>query len=121
MGAGGDHSHEQAATAARHYRLPATAETVHWGYFSRSLPPKLEIDSGDLVTIEVLTPHANDDFERMIAGDPGAEAVFHWTHDHQNVQRRGAGPLDASLHGRGPGEGLGVHICTGPVFVRGAE
>ena len=106
---------------ARHHHLPATAETVHWGYFSRSLAAKLEIDSGDLVTIEVLTHHANDDRERMIAGDAGAEDVFHWTKDHKHVDRRGAGPMEPSLFGRGPGEGLGVHICTGPVTVRGAE
>src|SRR5215467_10783306 len=42
-----------------HY-LPATAETVHWGYFSKLLKPQLEIDSGDYVTIETLTHHAND-------------------------------------------------------------
>jgi acetamidase/formamidase len=29
--------------------------------------------------------------------------------------------MDASIHGRGAGEGFGVHICTGPVFVRDAE
>lgn len=29
--------------------------------------------------------------------------------------------MDASLFGRGAGEGLGVHICTGPVMVKGAE
>jgi acetamidase/formamidase len=29
--------------------------------------------------------------------------------------------MDASLFGRGAGEGLGVHICTGPVAVAGAE
>ena len=28
--------------------------------------------------------------------------------------------MDASLFGRGAGEGLGVHICTGPVFIKGA-
>jgi acetamidase/formamidase len=57
----------------------------------------------------------------MIAGDPGAESVFLWTKDAKNVDRRGAGPMNASIHGRGAGEGLGVHICTGPVFVRDAE
>jgi acetamidase/formamidase len=74
-----------------------------------------------LVTIEVLTHHANDDAERMIKGDPGAESVFLWTKDKKGVNRRGAGPVDASLHGRGAGEGMGVHIMTGPVLVRGAE
>ncbi len=29
--------------------------------------------------------------------------------------------MDASIKGRGAGEGFGVHICTGPVFVKGAE
>jgi hypothetical protein len=50
----------------------------------------------------------------MIAGDPGAESVFYWTKSCKNVDRRGAGPMDASIHGRGAGEGFGVHICTGP-------
>jgi acetamidase/formamidase len=115
-----------AQTAARpgktayHY-LPATAETVHWGYFSKLLPPRLEIDSGDYVTIEALTHHANDDAERMVKGDPGAESVFLWTKEKKGVDRRGAGPVDGKLLGRGSGEGFGVHICTGPVYVRGAE
>ncbi len=103
-----------------HY-LPATADTVHWGYFSKLLDPRIEIDSGDYVTIEALTHHANDDAERMIKGDPGAEAVYLWTRDKKGVNRRGAGPVDGKLLGRGSGEGLGVHICTGPVYVRGAE
>ena len=103
-----------------HY-LPATADTVHWGYFSKLLKPQLEVDSGDYVTIEALTHHANDDAERMIKGDPGAESVFLWTKDKKGVNRRGAGPIDGKLLGRGAGEGFGVHICTGPVFIRGAE
>lgn len=104
-----------------HYYVPASDRTVHWGYFSRSLKPVVEVDSGDFVTIEALTHHANDDAERMVKGDPGAESVFFWSKDRKNVDRRGAGPMDASLFGRGAGEGLGVHICTGPVYVRGAE
>ncbi len=104
-----------------HYHLPANADTVHWGYFSKLLAPRVEVDSGDFVTIEALTHHANDDAELMINGDPGAESVYFWSKGKKNVDRRGAGPMDASLFGRGAGEGLGVHICTGPVFVRGAE
>jgi acetamidase/formamidase len=104
-----------------HHYVPATAETVHWGYFSRALKPVLLVASGDFVTIEALTHHAYDDHARMIAGDPGAESVFHWTKDTKNVNRRGAGPMDASIRGRGAGEGFGVHICTGPVYVSSAE
>ena len=113
--------HTGATGQASHHDLPATAATVHWGYFSRSLKPVLSVKSGDFVTIEALTHHAYDDYARMIEGDPGAESVFHWTKDAKSVDRRGAGPMDASVHGRGAGEGFGVHICTGPVLVRDAE
>src|SRR5256885_11487787 len=51
-------------------------KTVHWGYLSRSLKPVLSVRSGDVVTMETLTQHASDDWERMIEGDPGAESVF---------------------------------------------
>ena len=96
-----------------HHHLPANAENVHWGYFSRRLAPRLEVDPGDIVTIETLTHQASDDHERMIEGDADAESVYLWTKDRKGVFRRGAGD--------GDGGGLGVHICTGPVFVRGAE
>ena len=109
-----------ASKMKKHYFIPANDKTVHWGYFSKSLKPMVEIESGDFVTIETLTHHAGDDFERMIQGDPGAESVFYWDSKRKGVNRRGAGPMDASLFGRGAGEGLGVHICTGPVFIKGA-
>src|SRR5690606_17465542 len=82
-----------------HYYLPATADTVHWGYFSKLLKPRVEVDPGDYVTIEALTHHANDDAERMVKGDPGAESVFLWTKDKKGVDRRGAGPVDGKLLG----------------------
>jgi acetamidase/formamidase/AraC-like DNA-binding protein len=107
--------------ATPHYRLPANNKTVHWGYFSKSLPPVLTVRSGDTVTIETLTHHANDDFERMVKGDASAESVFRWTAREKGVDRRGAGPMDASVCGRGPGEGFGVHLCTGPIAITGAE
>ncbi len=104
----------------RHHHLPVRPDTIHWGYFSRLLKPVLDVRSGDYVTIETLTHHANDDAERMIEGDAGAEAVYRWTADGKAVDRRGAGPLDASALGRGAGEGFGVHICTGPIAIEGA-
>ena len=104
-----------------HYHVPANDKTVHWGYFSKKLPPVIEVTSGDFVTMEAITHHAYDDHERMIKGDPGVESIFYWDAKRKGVDRRGAGPMDASLFGRGAGEGLGVHICTGPVAVKGAE
>ena len=106
---------------ARHHHLPVNRNTVHWGYFGRHVAPVLEVDSGDVVTVETLTHHGGDDYARMVQGDPGAESVFAWTAEHKAVERRGAGPMNPDIYGRGPGEGFGVHICTGPVFVRGAE
>jgi acetamidase/formamidase/AraC-like DNA-binding protein len=104
-----------------HHHLAVEASRVHWGYFSRVLPPQSEVNSGDTITIETLTQHASDDPERMIAGDAGAESVFAWTKDSKNVDRRGAGPMNASVFGRGAGEGFGVHICTGPIAVNDAQ
>jgi acetamidase/formamidase/AraC-like DNA-binding protein len=116
-------ANDQADIAAEptHHYLAITAERVHWGFFSRSLRPQAEIRSGDTITIETLTQHASDDAERMIAGDAAAEAIFRWTRECKTVDRRGAGPMDASVFGRGAGEGFGVHICTGPVAVRDAQ
>ncbi len=116
---------EPAASAARlapgHHHLPVDAAHVHWGYFSRSLKPLIEISSGDTVTIETLTQHASDDPDLMICGDPGAESVFQWSSQSKSVNRRGAGPIDASIFGRGAGEGFGVHICTGPIAIKDAQ
>jgi acetamidase/formamidase len=111
---------EAARNTLNHYHVPANSETVHWGYFSKKLKPVVEISSGDFVTIETVTHHANDDAERMVQGDPGVESIFYWDKKKKGVNRRGAGPEDASLFGRGAGEGLGVHVCTGPVAVKGA-
>jgi acetamidase/formamidase/AraC-like DNA-binding protein len=107
--------------APTHHHIAVEASRVHWGYFSRTLSPQAEIGSGDTITIETLTQHASDDPDRMISGDPGAESVFGWTGARKNVDRRGAGPMDASVFGRGAGEGFGVHICTGPIAVRDAQ
>jgi acetamidase/formamidase len=111
---------KQPAKRGYHY-LPANSDTVHWGYFSKKLKPRVEIDSGDIVTIESLTHHAGDDLDRMVTGDEGAESVFLWTKDKKGVDRRGAGPTEPGKYKKGSGEGQGVHIMTGPVAVRGAE
>ncbi|MEN7538584.1 acetamidase/formamidase family protein [Aurantiacibacter flavus] len=107
--------------SVRHHHLPVSPQTVHWGYFSSLLAPALTIKSGDYVTVETLTHHANDDAERMVVGDEGAESVYHWDEHGKAVERRGAGPMDASAVGRGAGEGFGVHICTGPIAIQNAR
>ncbi|WP_199901210.1 hypothetical protein, partial [Listeria monocytogenes] len=55
LAAGGVALPRKVSVATRHHHLPANADTVHWGYFSRNLKPQLEVHSGDFVTIETLT------------------------------------------------------------------
>jgi acetamidase/formamidase len=83
-------------TAAVH-ELPATPQTVHWGYFDPSLAPVLTVRSGDLVRVEVLTQHAGDAPDLLM--DEGIARVF------DEVQDRGPGP----------------HVLTGPIAVESAR
>src|ERR1700745_4520909 len=100
----------------KHHLLPVTPKNVHWGYFSKTLSPALTLRSGDRATIETLTHHANDDYERMIAGDAGAESGFQWTREHKAVARRGSGPVEGPLI-RGAGGGVGRDLLTGTVAI----
>ncbi len=104
----------------KHHLLPVSPKTVQWGYFSKVVAPALTLKSGDRATIETLTHHANDDRERMIEGDAAAEAIFHWTSEQKTIARRGAGPTQGPFV-RGSGEGVGVHLLTGPVAIENAE
>ena len=104
----------------KQHLLRVSPQTVHWGYFSKAVAPGLTVRSGDRVTIETLTHHANDDHARMVAGDAGAESIFAWTSEFKAMPRRGAGPTTGPFQ-IGEGEGVGVHLLTGPVVVEGAE
>ena len=42
------------------HRLPATPETVYWGYIDRDEPARLTVRSGDTIEIEAITHHAGD-------------------------------------------------------------
>jgi acetamidase/formamidase len=105
---------------ANQFHLPATEKTIHWGYFSRSVAPALTLRSGDRATIETLTHHAGDDYDRMIRGDAAVERIYHWDKAGKAVHRRGAGRVEGPQV-IGAGEGLGVHLMTGPVAVEDAE
>lgn len=82
---------------SRHHTIPATPETMVWGYFEAGQRPVLEVESGDTVTLS-----------SWPAG--GMEAM----------------PADIPLlpEHRAALEGLprlGAHFITGPVRVRGAR
>jgi acetamidase/formamidase len=96
---------QKSAATSSHYKLAANAKTVHWGFFSKNLAPALTVHSKDFVTIETITHHAGDDYDRMIKGDPGIESIYKWTTNEKSIENRGPG----------------VHIMTGPIYVCGAE
>ena len=80
------------------YRIDASPESVHWGYFDAGLAPLLTVDSGVTVTIST------------VSGGPEVmpKAPF--------VIPEALSAVHATQRPKLPG-----HICTGPVAVRGAK
>jgi acetamidase/formamidase len=79
----------------KHHWLKATPDTVQWGWLDPKEPPKLTVNSGDMVSIETLM-HAKDQIQKG-------------TSMERIVELRKANP------------GGGPHSITGPIFVNGAE
>ena len=46
-------------TMAKTHRLQSGPETIHWGYWDASLPPVLNVASGDRVTIQCVSAIPN--------------------------------------------------------------
>jgi len=86
---------QPAAKGGKHHRLPATLETVQWGWLDPKEPPKLTINSGDTVSIETMM-HSHNKVQQGITME-------------QIVELRKANP------------GGGPHSMTGPIYVNGAE
>ncbi len=78
--------------------LPATPETIHWGFFDAALPAALTVKSGERVTIHTISGGLED----LPVGR------FDILPEHPQVL--------AALTPK-----LGLHILTGPVAVEGAE
>lgn len=91
-----------------HY-LAATVDTVTWGYYDPEAVPKITMDSGETITVEVITHHAGHDYAKMIRGDPAIEEVFYWE-SNQTLLTKNEPKLPGS----------GVHLVTGPIEVSGA-
>lgn len=90
--------------------IEANSQTVNWGYFYEGSEPVVYVNSGDEISVEMVTHHAGDDYDKLIKGDPGLEDIYNWTASGQNVPMRGA-----------TGRGDGVHVLTGPIYVCDAE
>lgn len=82
---------------SKHHTLSSSPETCHWGAFDAKIPPVLEVESGDRVTIHTVS---------------GAPEV---TTGEGIVVR----PELKEIHAKSP-RLLPGHILTGPVAVKGA-
>ena len=93
------------AFAQKTHRLPATPQTVAYGYYWSEAKPVLTIASGDIIDVETLLTNTPTGLER--AGVAAAEV--------QQSLRDVVGQVTGT--NRGPGG----HILTGPVFVESAD
>ena len=80
-----------------HHRLAPTPDTVHWGYFDATIPPRLTVDPGDTVTVDTVSGGRVEVADTTIMRP-----------DHLEIVEK-LRPV------------LGPHILTGPIAVRGAE
>lgn len=63
-----------------HY-LAATVETVTWGYYDPTATNEtaaITMQSGETITVEVITHHSGQDYAKMIRGDAAVEEIFYW-------------------------------------------
>jgi acetamidase/formamidase len=78
------------------HHLSATPSTVHWGFFDAQLPPVLQVESGDRITVETIS-----------GGRQELPGIDHLSPHHRKV-------VDSVVQGPGP------HILTGPIAVKEA-
>jgi acetamidase/formamidase len=86
---------KETKSGGKQHRLAAALETVQWGWLDPKEPPKLTVDSGDVVSVETMM-HSHDKVKPGITMD-------------EIVALRKANP------------GGGPHSMTGPIYVNGAE
>ncbi len=90
--------------AAADYTLPATPQTVAWGYYSGQSKPVLTVHSGDTVRMQTLSTCGSP--ERMAANGVKPEQIP---------------PYTAAIYKEVTEKGPGGHILTGPVAIAEAE
>jgi acetamidase/formamidase len=97
--------------SAANFRLPATPETIAWGYYSAATKPVLRIHSGDTVEIETVSGNP----ARLVAAGlneseipPALLAIYREVKDHGPAGHLLTGPI--FVEGAGPGDVLEVRI-----------
>jgi acetamidase/formamidase len=84
-----------AVSGGKYHVLPATLETTQWGWLDPNEPPKLVVNSGDVVAVETMM------------------------HSHNKIQPGTTIEEIVALRKANPGGG--PHSLTGPIYVNGAE
>src|SRR5580765_2634368 len=84
-----------AVSGGKYQVLPATLETTQWGWLDPKEPPKLVVNSGDVVAVETMM------------------------HAHNKIQP--GTTMDEIIALRKANPGGGPHSMTGPIYVNGAE
>mgnify|MGYP000131896176 FL=1 len=79
------------------FRLEATPDTVHWGYFNRDLAPVIRVPAGALVEVETFSYPRGTDYPELLTA--GLRRVL------DEVSDVGPGP----------------HLLTGPIYVEGVR
>jgi len=90
-------------TRSAHHRLPASKDTVQWGWLDVTERPRLTIESGDTVSVETWY-HALDRIKPGSSEEPLAGP-----------------PMEEIARLRKENAGGGPHSVTGPIYVNGAE
>ncbi len=85
----------QALRKPKHYSLPATPDTVQWGWYDIHETPKIRMHSGDSVSIETIS--------------------------HSLGQIKPGIGMDEIIRLRKENDGGGPHSITGPIYVEEAE
>jgi acetamidase/formamidase len=88
---------DESTRGNRLHRLAATPNTVHTGFYDRSMAPVLEVDSGDIVSMETMM---------LLGGDLRPELSLQEILDLRSVYRA---------------QGFSSHSLTGPIRIDGAE
>ena len=99
------------------WTLQATKDTVHWGYFSKTLKPQVTIKSGDSVTVEMVSHHAGDNPDLMITGDKNLEEIFAWAPTGPGTTHEVFSPLQPHSQ-KGPCYLVSAIILLSPATIR---
>ncbi|CEM40053.1 unnamed protein product [Vitrella brassicaformis CCMP3155] len=111
------------ATQGGPKELPLGKDTVHFGYYDKSMTPSLRVLSGDEVSVDLVAPHACDDYDKLIGDDAALQGIFNVTSGVPPSMRVGhdimSGPIE--ICGSQPGDIIKVEVLSLAPRVKGRK